>query len=37
MVDAHIIATEFNIDSLTAVMCIHPPCKNNEQIYFTKL
>ena len=34
MVDAHIIATEFNIDPLTAVMCCIPACKPNEQIIF---
>ena len=27
MVDAHIIATENNIDPLTAIMCIIAPCK----------
>ena len=34
MVDAHIIATEFNIDPLVAVMCITPACKANERIIF---
>ena len=34
MVDAHIIATEFGIDPLTAVMCISSPCKPNERIIF---
>lgn len=34
MVDAHIIATEFNIDPLVAVMCITPVCKANEQVIF---
>lgn len=34
MVDAHIIATENNIDPLTAVMCINPICKNNERVIF---
>lgn len=34
MVDAHIIATEFDIDPLTAIMCITPLCKANEQIIF---
>lgn len=34
MVDAHIIATEFNIDPLTAVMCITPACKANERVVF---
>lgn len=33
MVDAHIIATEFDIDPLTAIMCIRPPCKANEIIF----
>ena len=32
MVDSNIIATEFDIDPLTAVMCINPPCKINEKI-----
>lgn len=34
MVDAHIIATEYNIDPLTAVMCVNPVCRNNEQVVF---
>lgn len=34
MVDAHIIATEYNIDPLVAMMCITPPCKANERVYF---
>lgn len=34
MVDAHIIATEFDIDPLTAVMCITPVCKANERVVF---
>lgn len=34
MVDAHIIATEFNIDPLAAVMCITPACKANERVIF---
>ena len=33
MVDAHIIATEYNIDPLTAVICIKPICKPNERIF----
>lgn len=33
MVDAHIIATEFDIDPLTAVMCLNPLCKANESIF----
>ncbi|MGN0524250.1 MAG: hypothetical protein ACI4IG_08250 [Eubacterium sp.] len=32
MVDAHIIATEYNIDPLTAVMCLKSICKDNEVI-----
>lgn len=32
MVDAHIIATENNIDPLTVIMCLTPPCKSNERI-----
>lgn len=32
MVDAHIIACEYNIDPLTAIMCINLPCKINERI-----
>ena len=31
MVDAHIIATEYNIDPLTVMMCLNAPCKNNER------
>lgn len=34
MVDAHIIATEFNVDPLAAVMCITPVCKANERVIF---
>ena len=33
MVDAHIVATEFDIDPLTVVMCINPPCKLNKRVY----
>jgi len=33
MVDAHIIATEYDINPLTAIMCINPPCKVNEKVY----
>lgn len=33
MVDANIIATEFNIDPLTVVMCVDPICKVNEKVY----
>lgn len=32
MVDAHIIACEYDIDPLTAVLCINPLCKPNEII-----
>lgn len=32
MVDAHIIATEYNIDPLTVVMCLNSPCRSNERI-----
>ena len=32
MVDAHIIATEYKIDPLTAILCIKPICKPNEKI-----
>lgn len=32
MVDAHIIATENNIDPLTAVMCIYPVCKSSKRV-----
>lgn len=32
MVDAHIIATENNIDPLTAIMCVSSPCKVNEHL-----
>ncbi len=33
IVDAHIIATEHNIDPLTVIMCVHPPCKVFERVY----
>ncbi len=33
MVDAHILATEYNVDPLTVVLCINPICKSNEKIY----
>lgn len=33
MVDAHIIATEYGIDPLTAFLCLKPPCKVNERIF----
>ena len=32
MVDAHIIATEYEIDPLTVILCTKPICKNNEKI-----
>lgn len=32
MVDAHIIATENNIDPLTVIMCINAPCKVSEHL-----
>ena len=32
MVDAHIIATEYNSDPLTVMMCLNAPCKINEKI-----
>ena len=34
MVNTHIIATEYDIDPLTVVMCAHPICRNNERIVF---
>ena len=33
MVDAHIIATEYNINPLTAVMCLTPPCSPAENVF----
>ena len=33
MVDAHLIAYEYNIDPLTAVLCVNPICKPNEKIF----
>jgi hypothetical protein len=33
MVDTHIIATEYNIDPLTAIVCVSPLCKPNERVY----
>lgn len=33
MVDAHIIAYNYNIDPLTAILCIKPICKSNERIF----
>ena len=32
MVDAHIIACEYNIDPLTAILCVKPICRPNEKI-----
>lgn len=32
MVDSHIIATEYNIDPLTVIMCLNPICRDNEKI-----
>lgn len=32
MVDAHIIAYEYNIDPLAVVLCVCPPCKPSEKI-----
>lgn len=32
IVDAHIIACEYDIDPLTVIMCINLPCKINERI-----
>lgn len=34
MVNVHIIATEYDIDPLTVVMCAHPICRNNERVVF---
>ena len=33
MVDAHIIATQYNIDPLTVVCCLNPICKSNERLF----
>ena len=32
MVDAHIIAAEYDIDPVTVIMCFKAPCKYNENI-----
>lgn len=32
MVDAHIIATLFNVDPLAVTMCLNAPCKPSERI-----
>lgn len=32
LVDAHIIACEYDVDPLTVIMCINLPCKINERI-----
>lgn len=33
MVDAHIIATQYDIDPLTVVSCLNPICKSNEKLF----
>lgn len=33
MVDAHIIATEHNVDPLTVISCLNPICKPNERLF----
>ena len=33
MVDAHIIACEYDIDPLTAVLCVDPICEADEKIF----
>lgn len=33
MVDAHIIATQYDIDPLTVVSCLNPICKSNERLF----
>lgn len=33
MVDAHIIATQYDIDPLTVVSCLNPICKSNEILF----
>lgn len=32
MVDAHIIACEYNVDPLTVMLCVNPICKANERL-----
>jgi len=32
MVDAHIIAAEYDIDPVTVIMCFNAPCKSNESV-----
>lgn len=32
MVDAHIIAAEYDIDPVTVIMCFKAPCKNSENV-----
>lgn len=32
MVDAHIIAYEYDIDPLTVLLCVNPICKPNEKL-----
>ena len=34
MVDSHIIATDYNINPLVVMMCINPPCKPNERVFY---
>lgn len=36
MVDAHIIATEFDIDPLAVIMCLCAPCKSTDQVIIKK-
>lgn len=36
MVDAHIVATEYDVDPLTVIMCLCAPCKPTEQIIIKK-
>ncbi len=33
MVDAHIIASQYDIDPLTVVGCLNPICKSNERLF----
>lgn len=33
MVDAHILACEYNLDPLAVVMCVNPLCRSNERIF----
>ena len=34
MVDSPIIATDYNINPLVVMMCINPPCKPNERVFY---